>query len=233
MAKQTKALDNPGSKKTLEKLSNIFSDISSHEMLCELRSLSSTLTSRTATFGSVLYKYRDVSKLEDHVGNFTEEIVEEMIWDEGSYVNINGGQGQNVESDLTHEHSVCNQKMLIKSLGANKSENAIKRVTGAAETISNICEKFDESLNIKPKSGSHSRPLNESDQKLVSRTLRRLRPFRFTPGRKCPGFSNIDSVPVTFEKLPDMHAWINQIISSLTKGLHVNIDENYNDSEVE
>lgn len=79
MAKQTKALDNPGSKKTLEKLSNIFSDISSHEMLCELRSLSSTLTSRTATFGSVLYKYRDVSKLEDHFGNFTEEIVEEMI----------------------------------------------------------------------------------------------------------------------------------------------------------
>lgn len=40
---------------------------------------------------------------------------------EGSYVNINGGQGQNVESDLTQEHSVCNQKMLIKSLGANKS----------------------------------------------------------------------------------------------------------------
>lgn len=69
---------------------------------------------------------------------------------EGSYVNINGGQGQNVESDLTQEHSVCNQKMLIKSLGANKSENAIKRVTGAAETISNICEKFDKSLNIKP-----------------------------------------------------------------------------------
>lgn len=80
MAKQTKALDNPGSKKTLEKLSNIFSDISSHEMLCELRSLSSTLTSRTATFGSVLHKYRDVSKLEDHVGNFTEEIVEVCIF---------------------------------------------------------------------------------------------------------------------------------------------------------
>lgn len=80
MAKQAKAFpDNTGSKKTLDKLSNIFSDISSNEVLCELRSLSSTLTSRTATFGSVLYKYRDVSKLEDHVGNFTEEIVEEMI----------------------------------------------------------------------------------------------------------------------------------------------------------
>lgn len=86
---------------------------------------------------------------------------------------------------------------------------------------------------FKPKSGSHSKPLNESDQKLVSRTLRRLRPFRFTPGRKCPGFSNIDSVPVTFEKLPDMHARINQIISRLTKGLHVNIDENDNNSKVE
>lgn len=63
----------------------------------------------------------------------------------------------------------------------------------------------------------------------MSRTLRRLRPFRFTPGRKCPGFSNIDSVPVTFEKLPDMHATINQIISRLTKGLHANFDENDND----
>jgi hypothetical protein len=57
----------------------MFSEIPSLDALSELRSLSSTLTSRTATFGSVLYKYRDVSELEDHVDNFMEEIVEEMI----------------------------------------------------------------------------------------------------------------------------------------------------------
>lgn len=65
---------------------------------------------------------------------------------EGSHVNITCRQGRNIECDLTQEHSLCNQKMLIKSLGANKSENAIKRVTDAAETILDICAKFDESV---------------------------------------------------------------------------------------
>lgn len=50
---------------------------------------------------------------------------------EGSFVNIYGGKGQNVESDLVQEHSVCNQKSLIKTLGANKTERAISRVTSA------------------------------------------------------------------------------------------------------
>lgn len=77
MAKQTKALDNPGSKKDSGEIVKHF--LWHFFTFLQLRSLSSTLTSRTATFGSVLYKYRDVSKLEDHVGNFTEEIVEEMI----------------------------------------------------------------------------------------------------------------------------------------------------------
>lgn len=42
----------------------------------------------------------------------------------GSFVNIHGGKGRNVESDLVQEHSVCNQKSLIKTLGANKSEKS-------------------------------------------------------------------------------------------------------------
>lgn len=53
--------------------------------------------------------------------------------------------------------------MLIKFLGVNKSENVIKRVIGVVEIILNICEKFDESLNIKLKFGSYSRFLNELD----------------------------------------------------------------------
>lgn len=143
---------------------------------------------------------------------------------EGSYVNIKGGRGKNVESDLTQEHSVCNQKALIKSLGANKSENAIKRVTGAADAIAEICSKFDESCDIKQKSGHHSKPLNETDKQLVSKTLRNLRPFRITPGRKCPGFKGIDSMPVNVVKHVELKARLNQIITRLTRGLHVVVD---------
>ena len=39
---------------------------------------------------------------------------------EGSFVNVRGGHNNNVESDLLQEHSVRNQKTLIKQLGANK-----------------------------------------------------------------------------------------------------------------
>lgn len=44
---------------------------------------------------------------------------------EGSFVNVRGGKGRNVESDLLQEHAVRNQKVLIKQLGANKSSKAI------------------------------------------------------------------------------------------------------------
>jgi hypothetical protein len=37
---------------------------------------------------------------------------------EGSFVNVKGGKGNNVESDLHQEHAVRNQKILIKQLGA-------------------------------------------------------------------------------------------------------------------
>ena len=149
---------------------------------------------------------------------------------EGSYVNKHGGKGQNVESDLTQEHSVCNQKTLIRSLGANKSEKSIKRVTGAADTIAEICSKFDECVNIKAKNGHHSKPLNETDQELVSKTLRKLRPFKITAGRKCPGFKNMESVPVSTEHIPAMKARLNQIITRLSRGMGVTVERDEDDA---
>lgn len=56
----------------------------------------------------------------------------------GSFVIINGGKGRNVESDLLQEHLVCNQKSLIQTLGANKTERVISRVTSAADILANV-----------------------------------------------------------------------------------------------
>jgi hypothetical protein len=66
------------SKKTLQKLSAVFEEMKSEKLLCDLRSLSRSLTSRTM-FGSVLFKNRDTNKLVDNADHFLEEIVEEMI----------------------------------------------------------------------------------------------------------------------------------------------------------
>lgn len=47
--------------------------------LQELRVQSSSLTSKTACFSSVLYRYRDISRLQENAVKFLDEIIEEMI----------------------------------------------------------------------------------------------------------------------------------------------------------
>lgn len=143
---------------------------------------------------------------------------------EGSFVNIYGGKGQNVESDLVQEHSVCNQKSLIKTLGANKTERAISRVTSAADTFANICSKFDESVQLKPKSARHSKQINEQDQNVIYKQLRKLRPFHHSPGRKLKGFSNVKTMPLAVPDMPGFHTRLNQIISRLARNLAVAVD---------
>ena len=54
-------------------------DENTSDMLQELRKQSSTLTSRTTNFCSVLYKYRDINRLVDNADHFLDEIIEEMI----------------------------------------------------------------------------------------------------------------------------------------------------------
>lgn len=140
---------------------------------------------------------------------------------EGSYVNIWGGHGKNVECDLVQEHSVCNQKALIKALGANKSDKSISRVTVSADAIDEICTKFDESVILKPKSGRHSSTVSETDKDTVYKKLRDLRPFQHHPFRKCVGFSNISPVPLSIEEMPKMKERLHQIITRLARGFQI------------
>ncbi|CAG2192672.1 unnamed protein product [Mytilus edulis] len=76
---------------------------------------------------------------------------------EGSMVNLRGGQGNNIEANLVQEHSVRNQKELIRVLGANKTETAISAVTAAAPVISQICRNFDAEHKIPKKASRHSK----------------------------------------------------------------------------
>lgn len=137
---------------------------------------------------------------------------------EGSYVNIWGGHGNNVECDLVQEHGVCNQKALIKALGANKSEKSISRVTASADAIDEVCTKFDRSVNLKPKSGRHSLSFSEADSKNVYKQLRDFRPFHHYPSRTCKGFNNISPVPLPWEEMPKLKERLNQIIKGLSRG---------------
>lgn len=62
--------------------------------------------------------------------------------------------------------------------------------------------------------------------------LRKLRPFRYTPGRTCEGF-NIGHVLLKSEDFPKMKSRINQIITRLTRGFIVAVEDEEDDNDNE
>lgn len=86
---------------------------------------------------------------------------------EGSFINMSGGRGNNVEADLVQEHSVRNQKDLIRKLGSNKTELAISRVTNGADTIAAITKKMDFSINNRVPGARHTNHISETDNQKV------------------------------------------------------------------
>lgn len=145
---------------------------------------------------------------------------------ERSLTNTISGIGKNVESDLVQEHIVfAAKKHLIKSIGANKTEHSISRVTRSADAIDEICSNFDSSILLNPKSGRHSKTVTEADDIRLFKELRKLRPFRFSHGRVCDGFQDIGHVPLKLEDFPKFNCRIHQIISRLTRGFIVAVEE--------
>ena len=82
---------------------------------------------------------------------------------EGSFVNSFGGKGNNVEADLRQEHSVCNSKELIHQLGANKTESAITRVTGAADTVSKLVDYINHCMEKPSGFAQHKKPVSDEE----------------------------------------------------------------------
>ena len=63
-------------------------------------------------------------------------------------------------------------------MGANKTEKAISRASKASGGVCKVVEAFESQVNIEKKSSSHSHRSLSEDEKLISRDLRSLRPFR-------------------------------------------------------
>ena len=71
-------------------------------------------------------------------------------------VNWKGGAGKKIEIDLFQENRNAEMKKLIRSMGANKTEKAITRVSQAAGGVSKIVEAFEEQVKIPFRSTSHT-----------------------------------------------------------------------------
>ncbi len=144
---------------------------------------------------------------------------------EGSFVNVKGGKGRNVEADLVQEHSVRNRKDLIRSLGANKSEKAIKCVTNAADAVSYMAHSLDNVLDIKRSGSRHAKFVSDQDIMRVQADLRTLRPFRLTPGRECTGFDSVFRSPFQRINKPLMRQFMRRNIQRLSRGQAVETED--------
>ena len=139
---------------------------------------------------------------------------------EGAFVNPVGGAGKNIEADLKQEHKVRVTKDAIQSLGANKSEKAVMRITRAVDSIDQCCTNFDEKCDIAVKGGKHTKKSTEADKDKVQKILRQLRPFKITPGRKCTGFKyeSLKHSPVSSLKPEDLHTSLEALVKRLSRG---------------
>ena len=144
---------------------------------------------------------------------------------EGAFINIKGGNGNNIEADLVQEHSVCNRKELVRALGANKTEEAIHRVTMAADHVDAVTHALQKAIFIKRKSDSHTGTISKKDIQSIKDVFREIRPFRHTPGRPCVGFQNIYPDPTMRIYQPKFKELVTNNIKRLSNGLIVEVEE--------
>lgn len=136
---------------------------------------------------------------------------------EGSFTNAKGGKGRCVEADLPMEHRVGWIKEMIMSLGANKTERAMSRVTMAGDVTVLLTDSLKTSIGVKDRSGRHSHRISEVDRAKVKGVLRKVRPMKFQSGRQ---FKQMKYVPynpfIRIDKIKMKRAIETNISRSLT-----------------
>ena len=125
-------------------------------------------------------------------------------------VNWKGGAYKNIEIDLFQENRNCEMKKLIKSMGVNKTKNAIGRASKASGGVSRIVEAFEGQISMHKKSSAHSHKSATEDERLISKDLRDLQPFRKEDGRVFETFANISHDPLKDFNQQKFKEWTNK-----------------------
>ena len=93
----------------------------------------------------------------------------QCIW--ASTVNCKGGAGNNIEIDLLQEDRNKSLKKSIKSMGPNKTDNAINKSSRASGGEDKIVENFDVQIKRATQSSSHSHRSTAADKSIVMADL--------------------------------------------------------------
>lgn len=152
---------------------------------------------------------------------------------DGTFINTKGGLGKNVETDLVKEHSIRSRKELINSLGANKSEQAILRVTSAADTVAVLTGNFSRTIGVEPNLGSHTKSISDEDRDTIREILREQRPFHYESGRKFKSKFSVPWSPFSNVDHDGLAKALERNSERLLRGLNVACDEDDEDVATE
>ena len=111
----------------------------------------------------------------------------QLLWSRS--INVHGRPGKNVPADLHLEHLNRTVKECIKGLGANKTDQAIKRVGYALGTIVPVLEHYDLDNDVPSLSGAHTQKSAVQDLNMLVNELSKSRVFSHRKGRKHQIFS--------------------------------------------
>ena len=102
----------------------------------------------------------------------------------GQFVNPKGGDGKNYANDLKMEHIICDNKVVLGDLKANKTLTAVQRNSQAAYGVkTEFCNQYDRQCNIPPELSKHTHACTTDDVRDMLAVIHRGEPFKHQPGR--------------------------------------------------
>ncbi|KAJ7380627.1 hypothetical protein OS493_006962 [Desmophyllum pertusum] len=130
----------------------------------------------------------------------------QCIW--ASTVNWKGGAGKNIEIDLLQENRDKSIKKAIKSMGPNKTDNAIDKSSRASGGEDKIGENFDVQIHRATQTSSHSHRSTDADESIVMENLRVVKPFAIVPNRMHDSFPDILPDPLVSLDQTELDKWL-------------------------
>ena len=160
------------------------------------------------------YTIEAFTMLFSHAFLLSSRQAEQLLW--CRFINTTGRPGRNIPMDLHMEHlnRVC--KDAICSLGANKTQMAIKRIGKCISVLKAVADNFDEQTRVNENKGYHTVASADRDRHMIINELLTHSIFSPLPGRCHSSFKNMDSSIFSEVSYDLMIQWMNEHIPRYT-----------------
>ncbi|XP_062608458.1 uncharacterized protein LOC134270281 [Saccostrea cucullata] len=147
-----------------------------------------------------------------------------------SFINPTGRLGHNKAADIEKENQVKMLKDLIRGLGANKTENAIVKISKVAPVIHSISDNLCAMTSTQNFHTTHKvRPCDQDVQQILD-ILQKNNPWQNTPGRHLKAFKYISKSPYSFNR-QHFEMCVMNTVERLKRGIPTTDDRESDDDE--